>query len=325
METEIIPINDTALAKVESGSLQQITRAEIDCQIATAHQFPRSIAKFLTEAKAMVSIDEETAASCFFVRPVGMKNGQPEYAEGMSIRLAEIVAACYGNIRCDAFTVESTPRYVKARGMAHDLEKNVAMSSEVKESTVTKDGKPFSERMRVVVEKAALAKARRDAIFRVIPKSIARPLERLARQVALGDVKTLQTRRNAAIEWATKKLNIPEKRIFAALSVKGADEIGLEELSTLTGLRTGIISGEITPEEAFPVESAPASKPKFDLDGKPADPALSAATPPKTGTPATGESVPTTVPTTPATSVPTTRATSAAKTQSDDDKGASKK
>src|ERR1700733_9514280 len=95
------------IISVESSvnqALQQITNAQINQQVATAHAYPRSIDRFQKRAMQMVSLNEETAASCIYIRPVG----GGKFAEGMSIRMAEIVGNCYGNLRVQAFIVEMT-------------------------------------------------------------------------------------------------------------------------------------------------------------------------------------------------------------------------
>jgi hypothetical protein len=248
---------------VEVNALEVMERATIDVQIATAHRFPRSIAKFTDRAKAMVSVDLETAESCIYRRPVGKDaQGNQTYAEGESVRLAEIVAACYGNIRVGGLVTEMTEKYVKAVGIAHDLESNYAAKAEVVESTVKKDykkkdgtvvkGQPYDERMRVVVAKAAQSKALRDAIFRVVPKSLCKSITNLARQVIAGNERPLCERRKLVSQWLSK-LAIDSERVFAALGVKGIDDLGNEELETLTGIRTALKEGDITIDEAFPV------------------------------------------------------------------------
>lgn len=266
------------LEAVPSGALEAITRGEIDIQIATAHRFPRSIATFKKRALEMVGLDEETAASCIYSRPVGKENGKPVYAEGLSVRTAEIVGACYGNLRVGAMVIEQSERFVKARGFAHDLESNFASSSEVIESTVDRYGKPFSERMRVVIAKACVAKARRDATFQVVPKALCKPLEIEARRIAIGDATTISKRRAAVMEWV-KKLGIPVERVFAALGISGEEDIGLEQLTTLTGLKTAIKDKDITIDEAFPENREDIKMPQ------PKKPSLtSAPEPPPAGT-----------------------------------------
>lgn len=236
-----------------NAALAQITKAEIDQQIATAHAYPRSIAKFKARALEMATLDEETAESCIYSRPVGKdpKTGQQKYAEGMSVRMAEIVGACFGNLRVGAMIVEMTPRYVKARGFAHDLETNFASTSEVVESTVKSNGMPYDERMRAVVAKAAISKARRDATFQVVPKALCKPIEAAARQAAIGDASTIGKRRDAVAKWVAV-LGIDPARVWASLGVAGAEDLTVDHLTTLTGVRTAIKDGESTIDEAFP-------------------------------------------------------------------------
>jgi len=243
------------------SALEALERAQVDVQISTAHRFPRSLEKFKRRAMDMVQQDVETAESCIYSRPVGRgDDGKQKNAEGASIRMAEIVAACYGNIRVGARIIEQTERYVKAEGVAHDLESNYAAKSEAMESTVKKNGQPYDERMRIVVAKAALSKALRDAVFRVVPKALCKTVYDAAQQVIAGQSKTIEQRRNAVKQWLVS-IRVDDARVFAALDVKGWSEIGEDQLMTLTGLRTAIKDNDVTTEEAFPhvVGKAPVS------------------------------------------------------------------
>lgn len=241
------------LGALTPSALEVLQRAEIDVQISTAKRYPRSLDQFKKRATDMACIDQETAASCIYRRPVGKgDDGKQKIAEGMSIRMAEIVAASYGNIRSASRIIEQTDRFVKCQGVCHDLETNNSSSSEVIESTVDKYGKPYSERMRVVAAKACLAKAHRDAIFKVVPRALAKPIEAAAKAVIAGTDKGLAERRQRAREWVVS-LKIDEARVFAVLDVKGWDDLTSEHLIDLTGLRTAIKDGETTVDEAFPV------------------------------------------------------------------------
>lgn len=253
MTEEIERIEQASPEVINGSALERIERANVDIQIATAHQYPRSMTQFKARATEMVTLDEETAQSCIYRRPVGKKGNQVEYAEGKSVRMAEIVGACYGNIRVAAILVEQTPRYVKARGMAHDLESNFAASSEVVESTVDKNGNPYSERMRMVVAKATLAKARRDATFQVVPAALCKSLEDAARTTAIGTKATLGKRRQTVLDWINK-VGIEPARVWKALGIQGIEDMGLPELEVLTGIRTAIKDGDTTVDEAFPRE-----------------------------------------------------------------------
>jgi hypothetical protein len=256
VEGELVAVENSI-----NQALAQITKAEIDQQIATAHAYPRSMARFKTRAIEMATLDEETAESCIYARPVGKKKDETtgkmvtEYAEGMSIRMAEIVGACYGNLRVGAMLIEMNPRYVKARGVAHDLESNFLSTSEVIESTVDRNGKPYSERMRAVVAKAALSKARRDATFQVVPKGLAKPIEAAVRAIAVGDTTTLDKRRARIMQWVDL-LGIDPVRVFRSLNVTGVEDLTIDHLATLQGIRTALKDKETTVDEAFPTDEA---------------------------------------------------------------------
>src|SRR3990172_1652941 len=249
-ELEVMPVS----------MVESMTRGEINSQIETAHRFPRSMERFKTRATEMATIDEETAASCIYRRPVGKgDDGQMKFAEGMSIRMAEIVGAAYGNLRVYATLMEQTERQVVARGMAMDLEANFASSSEVVESTVDSKGRPYSERMRAVVAKAALAKARRDATFQVVPKALARPIEQAVRKLLMGGSKSLEKRRAAVVQWISglKDQSVPSgnfdrARVWKALGIEGPSDLSIEQIETMTGIRTAIKDNETTLDEAFP-------------------------------------------------------------------------
>src|ERR1044072_4085088 len=95
------------------SALESLERAQIDVQISTAHAYPRSLKKFQARAMDIATLDEETAETCIYCRPVGKEKNEAgqwveKYAEGASIRLAEIVAASYGNIRVASRVVEQT-------------------------------------------------------------------------------------------------------------------------------------------------------------------------------------------------------------------------
>lgn len=230
----------------------QLERAAIDVQIATAHQFPRSMQAFLNRATALATIDSEVAESCIYRRPVGKDGNKVIYAEGKSVRFAEIVASTYGNIRVAAQIVEQTPKFVKVRGMAHDLESNFASACEIIEPTVYKDGTPYKESQRILIAKAALAKARRDATFQVIPGALCKPIENAVKELLVGKGQPFEIR-VAKVEAWVKTLKVSAKRVWESLGIKGPKDLTIDLITDLIGIKTAIDSGEISQEDAFPI------------------------------------------------------------------------
>jgi hypothetical protein len=167
-----------------AGALEQLARGEIDIQIATARRFPRSIEVFQKKALSMATIDEETAASCFYVLP--KRKGSEKAIEGPSARLAEIVASAWGHMAIAGRIVEEGDRFIVAQGAAWDLENNVRRAVEVRRRITTRDGGRFSDDMIAVTCNAAIAIATRNAVFQIVPQAYTRQIYHECRAVAVG-------------------------------------------------------------------------------------------------------------------------------------------
>ena len=243
--------------------VESITRAEIDIQISTAKRFPRDYSVVKRKMLSLATLDQETAETCFY-----KLSRQGKSIEGPSVRLAEIAASCFGNMRAAAQVVDNDGKTITARGMCHDLENNTCFAVEVKRRITGKDGRTYSEDMQVVTGNAACSIALRNAIFRTVPMALIKPVYDQARAAAVGDIKTLAERRTRMLK-AFAAMGVNEARILAVLGKPGVEDIGLAELESLIGIHTAIKDGEQNIDDAFP---ALPSKPSFT---KPSD----AATP----------------------------------------------
>lgn len=241
--------NQLQVVESKDTSLYLLTKAEIDTQIATAKAFPRSITVFQQKALSMATINEEVAASCTYSVPrAGSK------IEGASIRLAEIVVAAYGNIRAGAMIIANDGKTITARGTCHDLENNVAAQVEVKRRITDRNGKTFNEDLQTLAGNAACAIAYRNAVYKVVPTALINGVWDETKRVARGTAATLVTRRTKAIEYF-KSLNVTEKQICDILEIKKIEDIDLDKLETLTGMKSAIKNGETTVKELFEPET----------------------------------------------------------------------
>lgn len=234
-----------ALALPESVALD---RAAIDMQVATAKQYPRSITKALQEAEELATLDEETAGSCFYTLP--KRKGQDKAIEGPSARLAEIMAYSWGNLRAESSVIGEDRTHVTAQSTCFDLEKNVAVRIQVKRRITTKDGKRYGDDMIGVTGNAAVSIALRNAVFKVIPSAFSRRIYQAARQASIGKAGTLDTKRQAAMEWFGKA-GIKPEQVYALLEIAGWDDLGAEEIIQLRGTANAIRDGETTLEQVF--------------------------------------------------------------------------
>lgn len=243
----------------EPAALTLIAKAELDQQITTARAYPRSLKRFVNECLDMATLNENVAAGCIYALP---RDGKT--IEGPSARLAEIVASAWGNCRAGARVVDEGPEFITAQGVFHDLERNVAITYEVRRRITGRDGKRFKADMIGVTGNAACSIALRNAVFKGVPKAFWSDIYEAARRAAVGDIKTLANKRSDALAYVQKMGATPDM-VVAALGVGGVEDIGLDELATLKGIITAIRDGETSIEQAFaPKESAPStgSKPK---------------------------------------------------------------
>lgn len=236
---------ETTLQVVTPDSLSLITKAEIDMQISTAKTFPRSLKIFHDRAMSMATLNEDIAAACSYALPRGGKS-----LEGPSVRLAEIVCSAYGNIRTGARVIANDGKTITAQGICHDLETNNCVTVEVKRKITDKYGKTFNEDMQVVTGNAACAIAYRNAVFKVVPGALVQDVYEKAKEVARGSAETLTKRRDKAVAYF-RELGVKDHQICDVLGIKKIEDIDLDKLSTLTGMRSAIKNGESTVKDLF--------------------------------------------------------------------------
>ena len=246
METEVITVSG-------SDMLEAINRSEVDIQVATAHRFPRDIEKCRANILALAAMDDTIAYNCFYHLERKDKDGNKSVIEGPSIRLAEIIAASWKNLRIAARIIGNDGKTITAQGVCHDLETNVAYSVETKRSILTSKGYTYSQDMQVVVGNAAAAIALRNAICKVVPAVLINSCIKSIQQKALEHIK----QQGVGSQWTqwlgfmqgTYKLT--EKDILDYLGRKDGSEVTAEDIQKLAGAYNAIKESTTTVEEVF--------------------------------------------------------------------------
>lgn len=243
MSNEIIEIKQAEM-------LQAINRSEVDMQISTAKQYPRNLPDVLNKIATYATMDTETAEDCFYVL---RRSGST--IEGLSVRMAEIIAGAWGNLRVQTRIIGNDGKTITAQGVCHDLETNVAVSVEVKRRITDKYGKTFSEDMQVVTGNAASAIAYRNAVLKVVPKAVTKRVIAEVKQVALGQSLDLETSRQNMIAYFAK-LGVSEEMLLEYLGIKKREEIDKEAVFELRATANAIKEGTTTVQESFvkPIE-----------------------------------------------------------------------
>ena len=229
----------------QADMLSAINRAEVDVQIATAKQYPRDINKVLNTILTYATMDRETAEDCFYVL-----RRENTVIDGISVRLAEIFASGWGNLRVQSRIIANDGRTITAQAICHDLESNVAVSVEVKRSILTKRGTTYSQDMQVVTGNAACSIAFRNAVLKVIPKAVTKRVVDEVKKVALGQSIDLETSRQNIIQYFGK-LGVTTEQVLAYLGITKIEEIDKQAVFELRATANAIKEGTTTADETF--------------------------------------------------------------------------
>ena len=236
---EIVQVNQAEM-------LQAINRSEVDMQISTAKAYPRDVKAALKRIEELAFMDQETEESCFYV----LRRDNQKPIDGLSVRMAEIIAGSWGNLRVQARIIGNDGKTITAQAVCHDLETNFAVSVEVKRRITDKNGKTYSEDMQVVTGNAACAIAFRNAVLKVVPKAITKKAINNIKQVALGKAIDLETsRQNCIANFA--KVGVTTEMLCQYLDIKSAEEIGKEQIFELRATWNAIKEGTTSVQETF--------------------------------------------------------------------------
>lgn len=251
---EVITVNSADM-------LEAINRSEIDIQIATAKRYPRNIEQAKQRIMELATQDKDIAYNCFYhlERTENKKDEHGQWREvkvvieGLSVRMAEIIATCWGNLRCASRIIGNDGKQITAQGVCHDLETNVAVSVENNRSILYSSGKTYSQDLQVVTGNAASSIAFRNAVLKVVPK------------VVIGDIITnIQSKAREQInqrgipdQWrdcvaAFQKMGVKEDMLLEWLGEgRTRADIVADDIMRLGGVYTAINEGTTTVAEIF--------------------------------------------------------------------------
>lgn len=259
-EVTITEVNDASV-------IYNQDKATIDVQISTAKCYPRNVKRSVENSIAIVTLDQETAATCTYSLPRGNKP-----ITGPSVHLAKILAQNWGNLRCEAKVVEIGAKQITSQAVAFDLENNLAIKVEVKRSIMDKNGKRYSDDMVTVTGNAANAIALRNAILSVIPKAIVDKVYNEAKHTITGDLsdKTkLIAKRKKVMDGFVETYGLTEKDVLNAIGKAAVEHITQDDLVVLIGIGQAIKDGDTTVAEAFKSKQVIASNILKDSTAEP--------------------------------------------------------
>lgn len=243
--------NSTPVMEVLAPSaLESQERAAIDMQIATAKRHPRGdVAKIRQRMVDLATLDQDTAAACFYTLKRKAENGEQKIIEGPSIRLAEIALVCWGNVRAAARVIENDGKKVTCQGICIDLESNVAISVEVQRRITTRSGQTYGEDMQIVTSNAGNAIALRNAILKLIPGAIIKQVFDKAKQASIGNGSILIKWQNAVKVFTN--WSVTEAELLWYVERTSTKDLEDDDVVKLRGLLTALKDNDTSVQDTF--------------------------------------------------------------------------
>lgn len=223
------------LTATSKNSNLQVAQAQVDTQVTTAKSYPRDARDSIEKSLQHATFSQEIAQSCIYSLPVGAST-----IDGPSIRLAEIIAYNWGNVRISARIVEINESAVIVEGICWDLEKSGIYEVPVRRS-IQKDRKTgkTNEFMINNAVNAAISIAIRNAIFRAIPKVYVEKIYNECKRVAIGEIKNISKQRDSLICWF-EKAGVPRARILAYYGLNELNQITEEHMIEMFGAKNAL-------------------------------------------------------------------------------------
>ncbi len=156
-------------------------------------------------------------------------------------------------MRIEAKVVSVDAKQITSEAICFDLEKNIAIKTQVKRSIMGKHGR-FNDDMITVTGNAANSIALRNAILSVIPRAVVDKVYNSAKQAITGDLSDatkLLTRRKQVFEALQTTYSVTEKEVLSAVGKAAVDHITAEDILVLIGIGTSIKDGDTTVDSAF--------------------------------------------------------------------------
>jgi hypothetical protein len=225
-----------------------LARIEIDQSVVIAKRDPRSIDTAIKRMRRLAIYNDTAAESCIYSLP--RRDGKPLI--GPSTNLSDVVYQSWGNCRVHIRRVgiDRREKVVSAEGLFTDLETNSTLIMPADRSIIDKNGRLYPEHLIGTTMAAAISIAKRNVIFRAVPRAMWYPIYEEALRVIRGDEKTMAARKAKAFE-LFEELGVSPDKIIGAFGLKGENELTLDHLVSMRGMYSTLKAGEVTIEEMF--------------------------------------------------------------------------
>jgi hypothetical protein len=166
-----------------------------------------------------------------------------------------VLLLCWGNLEVEIQAPEIGEQFVTVRATAYDLERNIRMDGVCVASIIDKHGMRYKPNMIETACMAAASKAKRNAIYNVIPRAYVNDLLATADRIANQAEKPLEQRREEMVQAFGRTHKVTPEQICEAMGVSGIDDLTIEHLTELRTIWASIKDGEATVADFFAPKS----------------------------------------------------------------------
>jgi len=230
---------------VATGSLDVIERSALQHQVVVAKKYPRDYTTFISKLTQLAQMSQPVALEMMYSVPRAGKQ-----LIGPSVRFAEALISCWGNATATTEVVDVDREWLTAEGRFYDCETNVRLAVRVRRRITDKEGRRFNADMIGVTGAAAQSIALRGAILRGVPKALWADKFEMAKETAVGKVKSITELRD--IMFTTfAGLGVTELRLLNALEIAGKADVTTDHILAMQSWHKQLKAGDANIEEIF--------------------------------------------------------------------------
>ena len=254
MSTDIAKTaNDNEIIEYVPNTEMMQVRLENEMMMAECRARPRSIATMKAELAEMLAEFPAMADGAIYSKPCGKENGKQKFAEGLSIRCAELLAEVYGFNRVECSTTDIDADKVKIEATFTDYQKgrvwkDSGVLSKLYKSKDYGIQRTPDDRFYGVVCKAEASRRIREVILRSVNSALKAWFEAKCRE--LMD-QTLDDAGIKLLVTSFAKIGVTEKQIESVIGRPRDMGWTQDDRRQLSGIWNAIKQNETTVAEAF--------------------------------------------------------------------------
>ena len=223
----------------------------MDMTVSTAKTFPRDVRPFKPKLMNLATMDLETAESCYYTLERMEADGRKKLIIGPSIRLIEMAAAVWGNLRSGARFVSDSGDFIVTEGASHDLEANVYWTAQNIRRITRRDGSRYNTDMIAITANASMSIAARNAVLRHLPRPTIDGVIDACQRMVSRNPGDLAERVRKMVGYFERQGITPD-RVLAKLDRPNIEAVTADDLALLKGFITWVKDAQSTWDEVFP-------------------------------------------------------------------------